>query len=72
MKSESSFMRKFKQAGESKNFQEICDFAERGDKEKALAIETLTLLIDRRYDTKNKRRSDIISLFEEKLFEISN
>lgn len=46
------------------------NFAARGDKEKSFAIETLTLLIDRRYDTGNKRRSDIISLFEEKLFEI--
>jgi glutamate synthase domain-containing protein 1 len=45
-------------------------FAEKGDKEKRVAIETLTLLIDRRYDTGDKKRSDIISLFEETLFEI--
>jgi len=45
-------------------------FADKGDEEKSVAIETLTLLIDRRYDTGGKRRSHIIPLIEEKLFEI--
>jgi glutamate synthase domain-containing protein 1/glutamate synthase domain-containing protein 3 len=61
------------------NFDEVCSFAEtmkkhaaKGDEEKIVIIETLTLLIDRRYDTGDKRRSDVVSLFEEKLFDIFN
>ena len=61
------------------NFDEVCSFAEtmkkyaeKSDEEKSIIIETLTLLIDRRYDTCGKRRSDIVSLFEEKLFDIFN
>jgi len=45
-------------------------YADKGDEEKSVAIETITLLIDRRYDTGSKRRSDIVSLLEEKLFNI--
>ena len=59
------------------DFDKVCMFAEnmkayadRGDYEKSLVIETLTLLIDRRYDAGDKRRSDVIPLFEEKLFDI--
>jgi glutamate synthase domain-containing protein 1 len=59
------------------SFDEVCSFAEtmkkyadKGDEEKSVVIETLTLLIDRRYDTGGKRRSDIVSLLEEKLFTI--
>lgn len=59
------------------NFDEVCSFADalrkyadRGDEEKSVVIETLTLLIDRKYDTGSKRRSDIVSLLEEKLFGI--
>jgi len=59
------------------SFDEVCSFAERmreyadkGDEEKSVVTETLTLLIDRRYDTGRKRRSDIVSLFEEKLFDV--
>ncbi|MGA3191276.1 MAG: glutamate synthase [Candidatus Bathyarchaeia archaeon] len=59
------------------SFDEVCSFAEimkkyadKGDEEKSVVIETLTLLIDRRYDTGGKRRSDIVSLLEEKLFNI--
>jgi glutamate synthase domain-containing protein 1 len=59
------------------DFDEVYSFAEtmrkyadRGDEEKSVAIETITLLIDRRYDTGSKRRSDIVSLLEEKLFNI--
>ena len=47
-------------------------YADEDDEEKSVAIETITLLIDRRYDTGNKRRSDIVSLLEEKLFDIFN
>jgi glutamate synthase domain-containing protein 1 len=61
------------------NFDDVYSFAEtikkyadKGDGEKSVAIETLTLLMDRRYDTGNKRRSDIVSLFEQKLFDILN
>jgi glutamate synthase domain-containing protein 1/glutamate synthase domain-containing protein 3 len=59
------------------DFDEVYSFAEtmrkyadKGDEEKSVAIETITLLIDRRYDTGHKRRSDIVSLLEEKLFSI--
>ena len=59
------------------SFGEVCSFAEtmekyagKGNEEKSVVIETLTLLIDRRYDTGGKRRSDIVSLLEEKLFDI--
>jgi glutamate synthase domain-containing protein 1/glutamate synthase domain-containing protein 3 len=45
-------------------------YAERGDEEKSVTIEALTLLMDRRYDTGGIRRSDIFSLFEEALFEV--
>ncbi|HVP17152.1 MAG TPA: glutamate synthase [candidate division Zixibacteria bacterium] len=61
------------------SFGEVCSFAEtireyadKGDEEKSVVVETLTLLIDRRYDTGRKRRSDIVSLFEEKLFDVFN
>lgn len=61
------------------SFGEVCSFAEtmreyadKGDEEKSIVVETLTLLIDRRYDTGRKRRSDIVSLFEEKLFDVFN
>ncbi|MEM2969973.1 MAG: glutamate synthase, partial [Candidatus Bathyarchaeia archaeon] len=59
-------------------FEKVYSFAEslkkyagKGDREKAFAIEVLTLLIDRRYNTGEKRRN-VIPLFEEKLFEIFN
>ncbi len=62
---------------ESWSFDEVCSFAEamkeysgEGDQEKSVAIEAITLLIDRRYDTGSKRRSDVVSLHEDKLFEI--
>jgi len=61
------------------SFDDVCSFAEKmreyadkGDEEKSVVVETLTLLIDRRYDTGRKRRSDIVSLFEEKLFDVFN
>jgi glutamate synthase domain-containing protein 1/glutamate synthase domain-containing protein 3 len=61
------------------NIDEVCSFAEtmekyahEGDEEKSKVIETLTLLIDRRYDTGSKRRSDIVSHLEKKLFDIFN
>ncbi len=56
---------------------EVWSFAEsmkklaaKGDEERSVVIETLTLLIDRRYDVGEKRRSNLIPLFEEKLFDI--
>ena len=61
------------------SFDEVYSFAEtmkkyatKGDEEKSTVIATLTLLIDRRYDTGSKRRSDIVSLLEEELFDIFN
>lgn len=45
-------------------------FANRGDEERTAAIKALTLLIDRRYDVGDKKRSCIVSIFEEKLFEL--
>ncbi len=59
------------------DFEKVWSFAEslkkyaaKGDKEKSTAIETLTLLIDRRIDFGEKRRSNLIPVFEEKLFDI--
>jgi glutamate synthase domain-containing protein 1 len=48
----------------------IDEHADRGDGGRSVAIEALTLLIDRRYDIGDKRRSEIIPLFEERLFDI--
>jgi len=45
-------------------------YADKGDKERSIAIETLTLLIDRRYDVGEKKRSNVIPVFEEKLFDV--
>ncbi len=44
--------------------------AEKDDDKKTLAIQTLSKLIDRRYDTGDKKRSDVISVLEEELFKI--
>ena len=44
--------------------------ASRGDEERSIAIKAFTLLIDRRYDIGDKKRSCIVSIFEEKLFEL--
>jgi glutamate synthase domain-containing protein 1 len=61
------------------SFDEVYSFAEtvrkyadKGNEEKSVVIEALTLLMDRRYDTGSKRRSDIVSVFEEKIFDIFN
>ncbi|MFX1486924.1 MAG: glutamate synthase [Promethearchaeota archaeon] len=45
-------------------------FGEKGDKERSLAIKALTHLIDRRYETGDKKRSDIVSLIEKALFRL--
>ena len=45
-------------------------YADKGDDQKSVAIETITLLMDKRYDTGSKRRSDIVFMLEEKLYEI--
>jgi glutamate synthase domain-containing protein 1 len=50
--------------------EKIRRLADKGDREKAFAIELLSLLIDRRYDTGSKKRSDVVSLIEEGLFQI--
>nr|MDO8098592.1 glutamate synthase [Candidatus Njordarchaeota archaeon] len=52
--------------------EKIRRLAEKGDDEKSLAIEVLTYLIDRRCDTGEKKRSDVVSLVEEELFNIFN
>jgi glutamate synthase domain-containing protein 1/glutamate synthase domain-containing protein 3 len=44
--------------------------AERSDDERALAVKMLSQLIDRRYDSGDKKRSDVVSLIEEELFRI--
>jgi hypothetical protein len=44
--------------------------AEEGDRERALAIEVLTLLYDRRYDTGVKRRSSVLAMIEDSLYAI--
>lgn len=44
-------------------------YAYKGDEEKSFVIETLNLLIDRRYDT-GKKRSDLIPAIEETLFDV--
>ena len=50
--------------------QGLRDFSSRGDEERGLAIDLLTLLMDRRYDVGDKKRSVVLSLLEEALFEI--
>ncbi|MEM2886100.1 MAG: hypothetical protein QXF24_08445 [Thermoproteota archaeon] len=44
--------------------------AGKGDEGMMCAIEVLTLLIDRKYDMGDKRRSEVIPIFEEALFDI--
>jgi glutamate synthase domain-containing protein 1 len=46
------------------------ELAKKGDGERTAAIDALTYLIDRRCDTGEKKRSDVVSLVEEKLFDI--
>jgi glutamate synthase domain-containing protein 3 len=47
-------------------------FAEKGDDERSYAAEVFTHIIDRRLDTGDKKRSDVVSLVEEQLFELFN
>jgi glutamate synthase domain-containing protein 3 len=44
--------------------------AEEGDRERALAIEVLTLLHDRRYDTGAKKRSSVLAMLEGSLYTV--
>jgi glutamate synthase domain-containing protein 1/glutamate synthase domain-containing protein 3 len=44
--------------------------SEEGDRERALAVEVLTLLYDRRYDTGDKKRSSILAVLEGSLYAI--
>ena len=50
--------------------EELVKYAGRGDEERSVAIEVLTLLLDRRYDTGEKRISDIVPVLEEQLYSI--
>ncbi|MGH8309242.1 MAG: glutamate synthase, partial [Steroidobacteraceae bacterium] len=43
------------------------DFAAKGDAERAFALESLTLLRDRRYDLGNKKRASLLALVDESL-----
>ena len=59
------------------DLQNVHQFAEklarhgcRGDEERAVAISVLTMLLDRRYDTGEIRRSDILFILEEQLYKI--
>lgn len=59
------------------DFEEICSFVENlkrvgveDDEKRSFAIKTLSLLLDRRYDSGEKRRSDIIPVIEGTLFDI--
>jgi glutamate synthase domain-containing protein 1/glutamate synthase domain-containing protein 3 len=45
-------------------------YAHKGDEEKSYAIKTLNLLIDRRFNTGKRKRSDLIPAIEETLFNI--
>jgi len=61
------------------DLKEICslvkglrEYADRGDEERSVAINVLTDLIDKRYDTGDKTRSDIVPLLERELFDIFN
>jgi glutamate synthase domain-containing protein 1 len=45
----------------------IGEVAKRGDAEKAFAIEVLTLLYDRHYDTGAKKRSSVLAMLQEEL-----
>jgi glutamate synthase domain-containing protein 3 len=44
--------------------------AARSDDKRAIAIRVLSQLIDRRFDTGEKKRSDVVSIVEEELFKI--
>ncbi|MFQ6124533.1 MAG: glutamate synthase [Candidatus Heimdallarchaeota archaeon] len=44
--------------------------AVKGDTEKSLAIEVLTLLLNRRYNTGTKKRNDVVNLIENGLYNI--
>ncbi|MCX5886255.1 MAG: glutamate synthase [Proteobacteria bacterium] len=50
--------------------QEVVKKSKEGDREKGFAIEFLTLLHDCRYDTGKKKRSSILEILEESLYEI--
>jgi glutamate synthase domain-containing protein 3 len=50
--------------------EEMRELAKNGDDQRSLAIEVLTYLIDKRCDTGEKKRSDVVSLIEEELFNI--
>jgi hypothetical protein len=57
--------------GELHHFGEVMrELAKGSDDQRSLAIEVLTYLIDRRCDTGEKKRSDVVSLIEEELFNI--
>ncbi|MCH7760556.1 glutamate synthase [candidate division TA06 bacterium] len=49
---------------------EIVEISKKGDKERSQAIQLLTLLIDRHYDTGSKKRSSVLVIVEEALYEI--
>jgi len=44
--------------------------AEEGDRERTLAVEVLTLLYDRRYDTGDKKRSSVVAMLEGSIYAI--
>jgi len=50
--------------------QKLVEKTRESDSEKAKIIEILTSLIDHRYDTGNKKRSSILQILEERLYEI--
>jgi glutamate synthase domain-containing protein 1 len=52
--------------------QEVVKKAQEGEEAKTFAIEFLTLLHDRRFDTGKKKRSSILEILEENLTEIFN
>ena len=58
------------------DYDELCQkmvwLSAEGDRERAFAIDILTNLIDRRYDTRGKNRSSILERLEDGLYEIFN
>jgi glutamate synthase domain-containing protein 3 len=50
--------------------QSIATYGRRGDEERAVAISILNLLIDRRFDTGDKRRSDMLHTLEKELYNV--
>ncbi|MFH0848873.1 MAG: glutamate synthase [archaeon] len=50
--------------------EDLARYGSTGDEERSIAIEAFTLLIDRRYETGDKRRSEMVAKFDEQLYHV--